>query len=105
MRDEDRRRTCELLRKLTDFTILHFALEEGMMASTKYPGMALHRLNHLRMIKQMKTLVSRFNRGSVLMNEQSLRFLNESHAAHIENDDLDYGFWLNSPAGADSAQP
>jgi hemerythrin len=105
VRNEDRSRTCALLRKLTNFTVLHFALEEGMMVSTKYPGVALHRLNHQRMIKQMKAMVTQFGQGSLSMNRLSLRLLAESHAVHVGNDDLDYGFWVNGPAGADSEQP
>jgi hemerythrin len=104
VKDEDRSRTLALLRKMSNFTLLHFALEDGMMAATKYPGMALHRLNHQRMATQIKAFVSRFSHGSATMNEKSLRLLAESHTAHIENDDLDYGFWLNGSPDADSVR-
>ena len=34
---EDPRRTGSLLRKLANFSLTHFALEEGMMVATKSP--------------------------------------------------------------------
>lgn len=104
LKEEDRSRTFALLRKMAKFTLLHFTLEEGMMAATKYPAVALHSLNHQRLIRQIEALVFRFSRGSASINEQSLGFLTELHAAHVENHDLEYGLWLNRPPGADSMQ-
>jgi hemerythrin-like metal-binding protein len=75
-----------------------------MMTATKYPGMALHRLNHKRLARRIKDMVSHFNQGSATTNEQSLRFLSDWHTAHIENDDLEYGFWLNGPPDDGSVQ-
>ena len=94
VKDEDRSRTFDLLRKMANFTLLHFTLEEGMMTATKYPGMA----------RRIKDMVSHFNQGSATTNEQSLRFLSDWHTAHIENDDLEYGFWLNGPPDDGSVQ-
>jgi hypothetical protein len=38
-RDEDPRQTSSLLHRLAEFTLTHFALEEEMMAATKFPKM------------------------------------------------------------------
>jgi hemerythrin len=92
---EDRSRTASLLRKLSRFTHSHFALEEGMMAATKYPGAALHRIHHQRLMARMDALVSRCNRGSLPLYDQAIRVLTGFHHAHIEGDDLSYGYWLN----------
>lgn len=93
---EDRKRTATILRNLSRFTYTHFALEEGMMAATKYPGAALHRIHHMRLMARMDALISRHNRGALPLDDQSIRFLSEFHHAHIEEDDLSYGYWLNS---------
>jgi len=103
-RDEDRSRTAALLRKLAHFTRIHFALEESMMAATKYPGMARHRLQHQRLMEQMKVLVCRYQRGSLTLQPQSLGFLPESHTAHVEKDDLSFGVWLNDPPSANRSR-
>jgi hemerythrin-like metal-binding protein len=94
--DVDPRRTSSLLRKLVDFTLTHFALEEEMMAATQFSGMALHRIHHQRLAEHAAELASRYNRGGLGLDSNSLRFLLDLHANHIQQDDLHYGLWLNA---------
>lgn len=94
--DADPRRTGSLLRKLADFTMTHFALEEGMMVATKFPGMAQHRLHHQQITEKVAALASRLNRGGRTLDTPSLSFLSELHADHVQRDDLHYGLWLNA---------
>jgi hemerythrin len=94
--DADPRRTNSLLFKLADFTLTHFALEEGMMLATKYPGMDLHRLHHQRLTEHVAVLASRHNRGSLALDSEALSLLSELHADHVHQDDLHYGLWLNA---------
>ncbi len=93
--DADPRRSASLLRKLAEFSLTHFALEEGMMAATRFPGLARHRLEHHRILEQMRAFVSLHRRSDLTLDRNSLRFLAELHAAHILQDDLRYGLWLN----------
>jgi len=95
MKDEGRRRTGVLLRRLAGFTQTHFELEEGMMEATRYPGVTQHRLEHQRVMAQMKALVSRHKRGSLPLDRDCLNILSELHAAHVNDGDLRYGLWLN----------
>ena len=66
-----------------------------MMVATRYPGLARHRLNHQRMIEQMKTLAARHKRDGLTLDHNSLGFLENLHTTHIQQDDLHYGLWLN----------
>ncbi len=84
-----------LLQRLAQFTLIHFALEEGMMEATKYPMAARHRTNHRRLMQQINELVSRYREEGLIPDEQWLSLLPASHHAHVENDDLNYGHWLN----------
>ena len=93
--NEDPRKTGSLLLKLAQFTMTHFALEEGMMVATKYPGLARHRLNHQRMIEQINALAAVQSRAGAPLDQQSLSLLAELHERHIQSDDLHYGCWLN----------
>ncbi|MGD0829975.1 MAG: bacteriohemerythrin [Terracidiphilus sp.] len=93
--DEDPRRTNSLLRKLAQFTMTHFALEEGMMVATKYPGLARHRLNHQRIVERINALAAMQSRASAPLDQQSLSMLADLHERHIQSDDLHYGCWLN----------
>jgi len=95
MKDESRRQTGVLLRRLTGFTQTHFELEEGMMEATRYPEVNQHRRDHQRVMEQMKALVSRHNRRGLPLDSDCLHILSELHAAHVEDGDLRYGLWLN----------
>jgi hemerythrin-like metal-binding protein len=94
--DADPCHTSSLLHKLTEFALTHFALEEGMMLATKYPGMVLHRLHHQRLTEHVAVLASRHNRDGLPLNSEALSLISELHADHIQQDDLHYGLWLNA---------
>ncbi len=96
--NENRRRTSALLLRLAGFTQTHFALDEEMMAATRYPGLARHRRDHQRVIERMKAIVSRYNRGGLPQDRESARdsleILSQLHATHVHDGDLRYGLWL-----------
>jgi hemerythrin len=94
--DVDPRRTGSLLSRLSNFTLTHFALEEGMMTATKFPGLALHRLHHQRITAHVAALASRHNRDNLPLGNEILSLLSELHADHVQQDDLHYGLWLNA---------
>jgi hemerythrin-like metal-binding protein len=94
-RGEDRSLTGPMLRKLANFTLTHFALEEGMMLATRYPGLARHCLHHQRMMERIRQIVTRSVRGGAVLSQDSLSLLTELHSEHIFHDDVDYGRWLN----------
>ena len=94
--DTDPRRTGSLLCKLADFTLTHYALEEGMMEATKFPDMVQHRLHHQLIAEHVAALASRYKRDGLGLDCHSLNFLSELHANHIREDDLHYGLWLNA---------
>jgi len=93
--DEGRRRAGALLHKLTDFTQVHFALEEEMMAATKYPELARHRREHKRMMERMRELVARHSRRGLPLDREALNLLSKLHATYMQDGDLRYGAWLN----------
>jgi len=92
---QDRGRVSSLLNKLRHFTSVHFALEEGMMAATRYPKLALHRLHHQRMMEHMRKLLPRFDGAHPVLQNEALGCLAEWHTSHVQSDDLHYGHWLN----------
>lgn len=91
---KERRRISPLLRRLAQFTLTHFALEEGMMAATKYPRMAQHIKEHQRMMEEMEALMAHCNRGDLTLNGHSVRYLTKSNLVHVQKEDLHYGLWL-----------
>jgi hemerythrin-like metal-binding protein len=97
-------RTGNILKEMARALGSHFALEQTMMESTRYPGVTIHRLRHEWMMDQMRVLTARCKKDGVEANRMLLELLSESHFAHMQTDDLNYGLWLNAgmarPAGA-----
>ncbi|HEX3660286.1 MAG TPA: hemerythrin family protein [Acidobacteriaceae bacterium] len=76
---------------------VHFALEEGMMMSTRYPQSAHHLLSHLGMMESMQKLESRFERGDLTRVRDAMNLLTDSHLDHVGGADLQYQLWLDVP--------
>lgn len=87
--------TGKLLIALVDYTREHFASEEMIMASAKYPGFAQHREKHRDLTRQVEEFVGRYQRGEIRINLQLLNFLSDWLSTHILKDDHAYGPWLN----------
>lgn len=87
--------TGPLLDDLLDYTRTHFSAEEAVMASGGFPGLEEHRARHRQLFGQVEEYVSRFGRGDLFLPIQLLHFLRDWIANHIEQEDRDYGPWLN----------
>jgi hemerythrin len=83
-----------MVRQLAQHMRLHFALEEGMMVTTQYPGTNIHHLQHQLLIDQVLTLATQHGRIALDRNAELLNLLVASHSGHIAHADLDYGLWL-----------
>jgi hemerythrin len=94
-------RTGRVLKEMARALGSHFAMEQTLMDSTRYPGSAIHRLRHEWMIDQIRVLATRTKREGLEANRMLLELMSESHFAHMQTDDLHYGLWLN----AEPAQP
>jgi len=87
--------TGPLLRKLADYTRSHFAAEEQMMASARYPGLTDHRAKHRDLIRQVEEFSGRFEKGEIALNLHLMNFLRDWLMNHIQKTDREYGPWLN----------
>jgi hemerythrin-like metal-binding protein len=95
MKGQAQSMTGPLLRKLVDYTKTHFAAEEKLMATAKYPGLTDHQAKHRDLIKQVTEFVARFDKGEVTVNLDLLNFLRNWLVNHIQKVDREYGPWLN----------
>jgi len=86
--------TGPLLHKLVDYTRRHFAAEEAMMVSTRYPGLAAHRAKHHELTKQVEEFVGRFEKGEITLNLHLMNFLRDWLNNHILKEDKEYGPWM-----------
>jgi hemerythrin-like metal-binding protein len=95
VKDGDPSRQVRRLKELARLTRSHFLLEEGMMAATKYPGLAVHTLRHEWMMEQIRGLTAYWSRERDALTRGPMGLLWESHIAHVEGEDRAYGLWLN----------
>jgi hemerythrin-like metal-binding protein len=89
------RMTSRIFGDLLRATRSHFSLEEEMMAATKFPGLAVHRLRHQWMTDQIESLAVRDGSQGLILDEPILQLFSESHLTHVHTEDLNYGLWLN----------
>jgi hemerythrin-like metal-binding protein len=95
MKGQAQNMTGSLLKKLVDYTRNHFSTEESMMAAAGFPGLAQHRAKHHELIKQVGEFSARYQRGESALNLHLLNFLRDWLANHIQQEDQQYGPWLN----------
>ena len=88
--------TGELQRKLLEYTRQHFAAEEAMMVSAKYPQLDQHRIMHRELISKVEEFAARFQRGESALNVQLLNFLRDWLSKHILGIDMLYKDFLAS---------
>jgi hemerythrin-like metal-binding protein len=84
-----------LLQKLVKYTVDHFASEEAMMKTAKYPDLVAHHAKHVELTKQVSDFVGRYEKGEIALNMQLMNFLRDWLTTHILKEDKDYGPWLN----------
>jgi len=94
-RDGDAGRRIHTLRDLARATRAHFLLEESIMAATKFPGLALHRMRHQWMLQQIGQLATYWGKEKNALTREPMGLLWESHIAHVESEDRAYGLWLD----------
>ncbi|MGA7522378.1 MAG: hemerythrin family protein [Acidobacteriaceae bacterium] len=76
---------------------VHFALEEGMMMSTRYPQSTHHLLRHLGMMEDIQALHSQFGHGDMTLVRNAMNVLTDSHLGHVGGEDLHFQLWLDIP--------
>lgn len=91
----DTARLIPLLRQFQRIALSHFALEDGMMTATRYPGLALHRMRHEWMCEEVGLTLNAWKHPSLETPEQSVLMLLESHSNHVQYEDLRFGVSLD----------
>jgi len=84
------------LRELTRAVSAHASLEELMMEATQYPGFAIHKLRHQWMMDQLRALTAQCRKEGYVLDGPLLDLFSESHFAHIQDEDMTFGLWLNA---------
>jgi hemerythrin len=95
MKGQARTIVGELLCRLLTYTRNHFADEERMMESAKYPDLPQHRVLHRNLTKQVEDYIARFQNGDLTLSTELAGFLSDWLKKHILAVDQSYRPSLN----------
>ncbi len=87
----------EQLKALIDFTEAHFAFEEGLMRSTRYPGAAWHAKYHASLLTELRTFFHKVQGGQISNAGGLVRFIWNWLHQHIDTVDRELVDWLGQP--------
>ena len=94
-RGEGREPVHEILTRLLEFTRMHFATEEGLLEHYGYPEVEIHRMEHARLLGEVREFARRAEGAGHVEMRPLLGFLRVWYGEHIEAIDRLYGKWLN----------
>jgi hemerythrin len=85
-----------ILDGLIEYTQTHFADEERLLAQHAYPGLAVQRAEHRKLVEQVLALQQKFKSGKSMLSVEVMNFLKSWLLNHIQVEDKQYGPFLNS---------
>jgi len=91
----DREQVSDGLKRLIEFSRLHFASEERLLEQHGFPRVSEHREAHQRLLSQIEGAAQRARHDDELHMRALLLFLRDWYLGHIEGLDKQYGTWLN----------
>ena len=103
----DREKLNEVIEEVVDYTMSHFAFEEGLMEDAGYAFAAPHKRVHELVTRKVGDLKARFDKGEDVTGDLH-SLLSRWLFNHIRNDDHGYvdavQMFLRMSAGAHAAQ-
>lgn len=86
----------EILKKLADYTVSHFAKEENLMRANGYPEYDEHRNKHEKMTAKVLALQDDLKQEKISLSIEVMEFLKNWLDKHIMGTDKKYSDFLNS---------
>ncbi len=86
----------EVLGRLIDYTVYHFAAEEKLMEKNGYQFLAAHRIEHKALTDKVVAFKKDFDAGSAGVTLDLMTFLQNWLTNHILTVDQKYGEFLKS---------
>lgn len=82
------------LQFLLRHALTHFQSEEERMESAGYPDLPAHRADHLRLLGEVRGLVSLYHQKTVSAEVMG-RFLSDRILGHLKGGDRQFAEWMN----------
>lgn len=86
----------DILTRLIDYTVHHFAAEEKLMERHKYPALVAHRAEHKALTDKVVAFKKEFDAGTSNVTPQLMTFLQQWLRNHIQSVDQKYSDFLNA---------
>jgi hemerythrin len=83
-----------VLRKMTDYIVVHFKAEEALLEKNKFPDLDIHRKIHEKYALEIHSLVEQFVKGKVLISIEIMDSLKKWLTNHIKMSDREYGIFI-----------
>jgi methyl-accepting chemotaxis protein len=84
-----------IIRDMADFTARHFANEERLMQSVRYPDLESHKPIHVKLIADLTTVLKRLERNEEVNLIELMVFLKNWLVSHIQGTDKKYSDAMN----------
>ena len=84
----------ELIKKMKNYTVVHFATEERYFKQYNYPDFENHKREHQDFVDKVVDLEKRFNSGKIVLSFEITNFLKEWLINHIQGTDMKYTNFL-----------
>ena len=85
-----------ILHSLLEYTAVHFANEERIMATVGYPGLYQQKHEHADLLKQVNELKTRYLKDNTAISMETMAFLQKWLTEHIMVSDAKIGVFLAS---------
>lgn len=86
----------EILQKVIEYTISHFAAEESLLQQHGYPGLDAHRREHQTLAQQLTKFNLSYIAGKPDIPSSLLVFLQQWLRHHVLKTDKEYSAFLNA---------
>jgi hemerythrin len=86
--------TKDILKRLVQYTIIHFSVEESLFRIFDYPEIEVHMRRHVYLRAQVLELQRKIKQGDTVVNRDVLMFLKKWLTDHILHEDKLYAPFL-----------
>jgi len=85
----------KIINGLVTYAAGHFATEEKYFDQFRYPATLSHKKEHSDFVRKVKEFQDGFNKGSLSLSIEIMRFLKDWLIKHIQGTDKKYGPYFN----------
>ena len=86
----------DVLKRLVEYTVSHFAAEEKVMETNGFPGLAAHRAKHRELTQKVGAFQTEYKTGNRNVPTALMLFLQNWLKEHILGTDKKYSEFLNA---------